>query len=50
MGAGKMPPVAPIPQSPSPEQELEVLKAQSQTLAQQLSDLQRHVEELEQKE
>ena len=49
MGVGIMPPVTPVPQTPSPEQELEALKAQSQVLAQQLSELQRHIEELEKK-
>jgi len=49
MGAGMMPPVSPAPQPPSPEQELEALKDQSQMLAQQLSELQRHIEELEKK-
>jgi hypothetical protein len=42
MGAGMMPPV-------SPGQELESLKAQSQLLAQQLSDMQQRIEELEKK-
>jgi len=46
MGAGMMPP-APAPQPSSPEQELEALKAQSQILAQQLSEMQRRIEELE---
>ena len=49
MGAGMMPPVGPPPQPASPEQELETLKTQSQTLAQQLSEIQRHIEELEKK-
>ena len=49
MGAGMMPPVSPTPQPSSPGQELEVLKAQSQMLAQQLSELQRRIEELEKK-
>lgn len=39
MGAGMVP--------PSPEQELEALRSQSQTLAQQLRDIQRRIEELE---
>jgi len=50
MGAGMMPPVNPAPQPPSPEQELEVLKAQSEMLAQQLSEIQRRIEELGKKE
>ena len=33
----------------SPEQELEALRAESQMLAQQMSDIQRHIEELEKK-
>jgi len=49
MGAGMMPPVSPAPQPVSPEQELEALKAQSQALAQQLAEIQRHIEELEKK-
>jgi predicted Fe-Mo cluster-binding NifX family protein len=44
MGAGMMPP----PPS-SPEQELEALKAQSQMLAQQLSEIERRIKELEKK-
>jgi len=50
MGAGMMPPFTPTPQSPSPEQELDVLKTQSQMLAQQLSAIQRRIEELEKKQ
>ena len=46
MGAGIVPSVSPTPQPPSPEQELEALKAQSQMLAQQLSEIQRRIEEL----
>ena len=49
IGAGMMPSASPISQPPNPEQELEALKAQSQALAQQLSEIQRHIEELEQK-
>ena len=49
MGAGMMPPVSPTPQSPAPGQELEALRAQSQALAQQLAEIQRHIEELEKK-
>ncbi len=49
IGAGMVPPVTPTPQSLSPEQELEALKAQAQMLMQQLSELQRHIEELEKK-
>jgi chaperonin cofactor prefoldin len=49
MGAGMMPSSSPLSQPPSPEQELEALKTQSQALAQQLSEIQRHIEELEKK-
>jgi len=49
MGAGMMPPVGPTPPPLSPEQELGALKAQSQALAQQLSEIQRSIEELEKK-
>jgi len=49
MGAGVMPPVSPTPQPSSLEQELEVLKAQSQMLVRQLSELQRRIEDLEKK-
>jgi len=46
MGGGMMPPVSPAPQPMTPEQEVEALKAQSQILAQQLSDIQQRIEEL----
>jgi len=46
MGAGTMPPTA---QPSSPEQELEALKAQSQMMMQQISELQRRIEALEKK-
>ncbi|TRZ96106.1 MAG: dinitrogenase iron-molybdenum cofactor biosynthesis protein [Dehalococcoidia bacterium] len=46
MGGGMMPPVSPAPQPMTPEQEVESLKAQSQILAQQLSDIQQRIEEL----
>jgi len=42
-----MSPVSPTPQPVSPEQELEILRAQSQELAQQLSEIQRRIEGLE---
>jgi len=48
MGGGMMPPFG-QPQPSSPEQELETLKAHSQMLAQQLSEVQRRIEELEKK-
>jgi len=47
MGAGMMPVAGPAPQPASPEQEIEALKAQSQMLAQQLSEIQRRIEKLE---
>jgi len=49
MGAGITPPVSPAPQPATPEQELEALRAQSQAMAQQLAEMQRHIEELEKK-
>ena len=47
MGTGMMPPGGPIPQPISPEQEIEMLKSQTQMLGQQLEQLQRRIEELE---
>jgi len=41
MGSGMM------PQAMSPEQEIEMLKSQAQTLGQQLSEIQRRLEQLE---
>jgi predicted Fe-Mo cluster-binding NifX family protein len=49
MGIRMTPPVSPAPQPPSPQQELEALKTQSQVLAQQLTEIQRRIEELENK-
>jgi len=46
-GAGIMPPVTPTSQPFSQDQELSDLKTQSQMLAQQLSAMQQHIEELE---
>ncbi|GAG44635.1 unnamed protein product, partial [marine sediment metagenome] len=46
---GMMPTASPPPQPISPEQELEALKDQSQMLAQQLTEMQRRIEELEKK-
>jgi predicted Fe-Mo cluster-binding NifX family protein len=46
MGAGMMP-TSSTPQQQSPKQELETLKTQSQMLAQQLTEIQRRIEELE---
>ena len=44
-----MMPMAPPPPPMSPEQELDALRAQSGMLAQQLSEMQRRIEELEKK-
>lgn len=50
MGMGKgMPASANPPASQSPEQEIQTLKTQSQAISQQLSDIQRRIEELEKK-
>jgi len=48
-GAEMMPPASPISQPPSPDQELETLRAQAQVMAQQLAEIQRSIEELEKK-
>ena len=47
MGPGMMPPT--VPQAKTPDQEIETLKSQTQMVAQQLSELQRRIEELERK-
>jgi prefoldin subunit 5 len=44
MGRGVMPQAA--PQATSPEQEIELLKSEAQMLGQQLSEIQRRIEEL----
>jgi len=49
MGFGMTPPASPESQAQTAEQELDALKAQSQTLAQQLTEIQRRIEELEKK-
>jgi len=49
MGAGMMSPASPVPPPSDPEQELQVLKGQSQALAQQMAEIQRRIEELEKK-
>jgi len=49
MGAGMMPPISQAPEPQSPREELQALKTQSQMLAQQLSEIQRRIEELEKK-
>ena len=46
MGAGMMPGAGPTPQPEGPEQEVEMLKAQSEMLAQQLSEIQQRIDEL----
>ena len=46
-GAAMMPPGGISAQAPSPEEELEMLKAQSQALGQQLSNIERRIEEIE---
>jgi predicted Fe-Mo cluster-binding NifX family protein len=50
MGFGMTPSVSPADQPQSPEQELEVLKTQSQALAQQLAEIQRRIKELGKKD
>jgi len=47
MGRGMTPPTGPVPQPESPEQELQTLKAQSQALAQQLTEIQRRIDDLD---
>jgi len=47
MGTGMMPGAAQAPQPTSPAQELQILKAQLEALTQQVSEVQRHIEELE---
>ena len=49
MGFGMTPPVSQAPQQQSPEQELEMLKANSQALAEQLAEIQHRIEGLEKK-
>jgi len=49
-GAGMMPPAGTAGFSPSRQQEIEGLKAQSQLLAQQLADIQRRIDDLGKKE
>jgi predicted Fe-Mo cluster-binding NifX family protein len=46
-GAGMMPPAGMPAQPQSPDQELEILKAESQALGQQLSSIKQRIEELE---
>jgi len=49
MGAGMMPTVSPTPQPPALGQDIETLRAESQMLSQQLSEIQRRIEEMEKK-
>jgi hypothetical protein len=50
MGMGQgMPASVNPPASPGPEQEIQSLKTQSQTITRQLSDIQHRIEELEKK-
>lgn len=46
MGGGIMPFSTAMPQSSSPEQEIEILKEQSKVLAKQLEEIQKRIEEL----
>jgi predicted Fe-Mo cluster-binding NifX family protein len=47
MGLGMSPMTGPTPRAASPEQEIQMLKDQAQMLGQQLSEIQRRLEELE---
>jgi len=47
MGSRGMPPMSPVPQPQNPQQELELLKEQSQMLANQLEEIQSRIKELE---
>jgi len=49
MGGGMMPPGSQAPQAQTAGQELGVLKAQSEILAEQLAEIQRRIEEIEKK-
>jgi hypothetical protein len=49
MEFGMTSPASPALQSQTPEQEIDVLKAQSQALSQQLDEIQHRLEELENK-
>jgi predicted Fe-Mo cluster-binding NifX family protein len=49
MGGQMMPPAGPAPQTPGQEQDIEALKAQSQMLAQQLTEIAKRLERLEKK-
>jgi len=47
MGFGGMPPMGPVSQPQDPQQELELLKEQSQMLAKQLEEIQNRIKKLE---
>jgi predicted Fe-Mo cluster-binding NifX family protein len=47
MGFGGMPPMGPVSQPQNPQQELELLKEQSQMLAKQLEEIQSRIKELD---
>jgi predicted Fe-Mo cluster-binding NifX family protein len=47
MGFGGMPPMGPVSQPQNPQQELELLKTQSQMLAKQLEEIQSRIKKLE---
>jgi len=47
MGSRGMPPMGTVPQPQNPQQELELLKAQSQMLAKQMEEIQSRIKELE---
>ena len=49
MGPGMTQPASPVPPPQSPEQEIRALKAQSQAVAQQLTDIQLRIDDLEKK-
>jgi len=49
MGFGITPPASPAPQAQTAEQELEMLKANSQVLAEQVAEIQRRIDGLEKK-
>jgi predicted Fe-Mo cluster-binding NifX family protein len=50
MGTGMMPSFTPTPQPQSPQQELDILRTQSQMMEQQLSAIQHRMDELEKKQ
>jgi predicted Fe-Mo cluster-binding NifX family protein len=50
MGFGGMPPMGPVSQPQNPQQEIEMLKAQSQILAKQLDEIRNRIDELNKRE